>query len=58
MILVFILIRDLFELVFSLQCMLLMLEDANFVIEDNFSENKGINYIHHRKSDLLSTHKV
>lgn len=57
MILIFILTHSLSRLVFSLQHMPLMLEDNGFVIEDNFSENKGISHIYHGKTVLLSTHR-
>lgn len=49
MILVFLLIRNLFKMQFSSLHMPLMLEGIGIVIQDNFSENKGIAHIHHGK---------
>lgn len=53
MILVFILTHSLSKLVHSLQCKPVMLEDTSVVIEENFSENRGISHIYHGNTGLL-----
>lgn len=49
MILAFVLIHNLFKMQFPLQHMALMLQDMGIIIKDNFSENKGLAYMHHAK---------
>lgn len=49
MILAFVLIHNLYKMQFPLQHMALMLQDMGIIIKDNFSENKGLAYIHHAK---------
>lgn len=53
MILAFVLIHKLFKMQFPLQHMALMLQGMGIITKDNFSENKGLAYMHHAKKKKI-----